>query len=448
MRSALNRTPSTVNVYSIMQAILDIIDVDSRSHLEVADPLHRYGKNLRLYYKEFEKLQSTEKNSTNRESGNLSMEDNGRVVNGVQFYRKFEPFFQWLKGADEESAPNLKECPRVVLDNDRVRYIDNQEEREQFRIDITPGGLFRRHATGEMVETGPKGWIFVLLHNRMYACEKRTSASSSLRFHHSSFFAGRGVHAAGMIVCVAGRLVRLLPHSGHYRPHDRHLCSLLRLLRSLGVPLRDIQVDAQRVMKQARHHDKDGSKTRKSDSALYENGETLYNFLRTKQKMLNLGLLEQLQCKITLRQGIDTVIHTDTETDREADVCMCSDSDMDTDSEESGGSNGVRTPDCCGGTTLRKNTSRRKSLKSLKPDVKYDRIASTEKAEPSQETACSVSSTSVDNDDANQLQLASARSNIQYGGEGTGTNTSSIVSSDLSVAGIEVLSVEEFSKVN
>ena len=88
----------------------------------------------------------------------------------------------------------------------------------------------------------------------MYACEKRTSIFP--RFHHSSFFAGAGVNAAGMIVCVEGRLTKLFPHSGHYRPLDRHLYSLLSFLRDKGIPLSGVQVDVQRVMKLSRQMEK------------------------------------------------------------------------------------------------------------------------------------------------------------------------------------------------
>jgi hypothetical protein len=38
----------------------DIIPIDSRSHLEVADRKHRYAKNLRLYFKEFHRLEGVQ----------------------------------------------------------------------------------------------------------------------------------------------------------------------------------------------------------------------------------------------------------------------------------------------------------------------------------------------------------------------------------------------------
>jgi len=148
-----------------------------------------------------------------------------------------------------------------------VEYLTSQSEREPYEITINGTGvgsnkaddtagekLWRMTQTGEPVNTGSKGWIFVLLNGRLYACEKRTNTFP--RFHHSSFFAGASVSAAGMIVCVNGKLTKLFPHSGHYRPLDRHLYSLLAFLRDKGVDLSAVQVDVQRVMKLCRIQDK------------------------------------------------------------------------------------------------------------------------------------------------------------------------------------------------
>jgi hypothetical protein len=139
-------------------------------------------------------------------------------------------------------------------------------------------GLWRLCNTGDLVNTGPKGWIFVLWKDKMYAGEKKTS--SYPRFHHSSFFAGGSVNAAGMVVCVEGKLTKLFPHSGHYRPHDKRLYSLLAFLRARGIRLEEVQVDVQRVMKMSRQLEKDGAKARKAECALYMDGEMAYCFLK------------------------------------------------------------------------------------------------------------------------------------------------------------------------
>jgi hypothetical protein len=70
----------------------------------------------------------------------------------------------------------------------------------------------------------------------------------SNRFHHSSFFAGEAVEAAGQIVVKGGRLVELYPHSGHYRPQDKHLLYMINFFSSHSVKL-DYTVDAQRLLK-------------------------------------------------------------------------------------------------------------------------------------------------------------------------------------------------------
>lgn len=67
------------------------------------------------------------------------------------------------------------------------------------------------------------------------------------RFHHSSFFGGADVDAAGMFVVENGKLTRLFPHSGHYRPGEVHMYFLLHYLDTCGVPLKDVDCDAQRL---------------------------------------------------------------------------------------------------------------------------------------------------------------------------------------------------------
>ena len=67
-----------------MQQDVDIIHVDSRSHLEVADvPLHRYGKNLRLYFKEFDRLFNCKEVIANN-------------TKPEQRFTRYRPFFEWL----------------------------------------------------------------------------------------------------------------------------------------------------------------------------------------------------------------------------------------------------------------------------------------------------------------------------------------------------------------
>mmetsp|Transcript_23412 Transcript_23412/g.39009 ORF Transcript_23412/g.39009 Transcript_23412/m.39009 type:complete len:941 (+) Transcript_23412:88-2910(+) len=413
---------NSATISSVPPFRLDIIPIDSRSHLEVADKRHRYAKNLRLYFKEYTRLfgapggiAETDVTANRQTTASTSSSAIGTSnTSATSQFSRYEPFFQWLDGISscpspksskgkegEESdcippssieatrgscssnsndissspLPELPECPRSVLDNDRVQYLSTEAERNPYHICIgVEDGLWRLHrsacggctssssssspprpttattakqhhhlhhhqhhhhhhpqshqeqlkgqahsmkehetpsssstttstssssssSSSILVNTGPKGWIFVLMDGTLYAAEKKTQGNVSLgqmRFHHSSFFAGAGVHAAGMLVCEDGRLVKLFPHSGHYRPHDRHLFLLLEFLRTQGIDLSKVQVDVQRIMKQARPSEKDGSKVKKTECSLYSDGNTAYYYLRAKQSALSGGLLRQI----------------------------------------------------------------------------------------------------------------------------------------------------------
>jgi hypothetical protein len=255
-----------------------------KAWLEVSDKYHRYGKNLRAYYKEWERIG-----------------------------HPYQMFFDWLDSKGEgagEPLPNLPECPRMQLDRDTVLYINDPDVQESYRL--TLGTVCkgegpvevpdRRGAVldcnGEPVSTGPDGWIFVLRDNNFYGSRKvteavavptnnasgsemqRQSSSSSnntsgskrqnsrstasnsngnaniairKRFHHSSFFAGKAVTAAGIFITdEAGRLKCMYPHSGHYRPGEAHMQRLLYYVQRLGIDLSTLQVDVQQLAHVAR----------------------------------------------------------------------------------------------------------------------------------------------------------------------------------------------------
>ena len=186
----------------------------------------RYGKNLRLYYRHWESL--------------------GYPTN---------MFFDWLDSKGEAAGqplPNLEECPRSKLDSDTVLYITNPDVTKGYALSIVPvdGRARMIDVDGELVRTGPDGWIFVLRDGVIYGAEKITSINgqSKQRFHHSSFFGGKAVAAAGIIITDdEGFLTRLYPHSGHYRPREAHMQRLLYFLYHQGVDLRSFDMDVQQI---------------------------------------------------------------------------------------------------------------------------------------------------------------------------------------------------------
>lgn len=205
--------------------------------LEVSDKYHRYGKHLRMYYKHWESL--------------------GCPTN---------QFFDWLDskgGAAGLPLPEVNSCPRKILDSDTVLYITNTAVTEKYRLVVTTDRRKRARLLdrkGNPVETGPDGWIFVLRDHVLYAAPKITSVvdHSTQRFHHSSFFGGKAVAAAGILITEdkTGTLLHLYPHSGHYRPTAAHLQRVLFFLYDTGgVDLSSVMVDAQQIWHVARDPD-------------------------------------------------------------------------------------------------------------------------------------------------------------------------------------------------
>jgi hypothetical protein len=184
-------------------------------------------------------------------------------------------------------------CPRSELDTDTVLYLTSEEERLKYAVRIDAAGLLRPLLRpDETITTGAEGWIFVSKGDILYAYFKKTS--SRPRIHHSTFLAGEAVEAAGLFVAEDGRLLKVFPHSGHYRPTEWHLRCLLQFFLDRCVDLRDVEVDAQRVLKVARQTHKDGVKKKKVEGAAMHNGLALLDFLTVKQRMLDNKTLKQI----------------------------------------------------------------------------------------------------------------------------------------------------------
>ncbi|KAL3928565.1 MAG: hypothetical protein SGBAC_012594 [Bacillariaceae sp.] len=261
-----------------------------KAWLEVSDKYHRYGKNLRSYYRYWERLDFP----TNQ-------------------------FFDWLDSKGEAAGqplPNLADCPRSVLDSDTVKYITKPEVTESYAIDIIcEGGRGRVIDIDEdPVTTGNDGWIFVLRDNVLYAAEKITSVSGHLkqRFHHSSFFGGKAVASAGILITdEEGYLTRLYPHSGHYRPGEAHVQRMLFFLQKKGTDLKSFEVDTQQFSHVARDKDpkskeKDAhKKQRKVDNLHLQRASTVACFLSHKAKFIGEGIFKKIH---TIRKADVTTV--------------------------------------------------------------------------------------------------------------------------------------------
>jgi hypothetical protein len=265
-----------------------------KAWLEVSDSKHRYGKNLRLYYRHWESL--------------------GHPTNN---------FFDWLDSAgcaQSNPVPNLPECPRSKLDTDTVLYITDDEISRGYTLQVRPSSCDGRgqilDIEGNPVRTGPDGWIFVLRDNVLYGSLKVTAVcnNSKQRFHHSSFFGGKAVTGAGIIVTDEhGFLTRLYPHSGHYRPGEADVQRVLCHLYSEGVELGTLEIDMQQLMQVCRHDIKSSETTKKS-------GDMALASFTKKTKLKTLYLQNALEAAYFLShkaQCIEEGLFADIETRRE-----------------------------------------------------------------------------------------------------------------------------------
>jgi hypothetical protein len=97
------------------------------------------------------------------------------------------------------------------------------------------------------------------------------------RFHHTSFLCGQTCQAAGTLFSTDGRLQRVDPHSGHYRPDSFELRRLLKFLVRRGIRLDGVQVDMQRVLKMVRDKSK-----KKIETPMLWSGIHAFSFLQHK----------------------------------------------------------------------------------------------------------------------------------------------------------------------
>ncbi|CAO3574639.1 unnamed protein product [Mortierella alpina] len=209
--------------------------------LEMSDKKHRYGSNLKPYHEHWLQ-QDTSQN-----------------------------FFYWLDKGDGKNL-ELEERPRARLEAQRVQYLE-EHERDQFAVHVVDGLLYYKES-GKAVHTLPTSvqagddvdvsqvlpdadagddeatrmekkrirnkskYIYVTdPKGTLYVAQKKKG-----NFHHSSFLGGGTVCAAGGIIINHGKLVKINPKSGHYRPGQRHFDRLLANLKDMGISLEGVKI--------------------------------------------------------------------------------------------------------------------------------------------------------------------------------------------------------------
>lgn len=164
----------------IMDKTMDtshLISIDARSHLEVSDPKHRYGKNLRLYYDAWVKVASR---SISLSHVSMSS-DEPKYVSPFTELNKYESFFTWLD--DPKAPPSIEGCSRETLLGDTVTYCKSSSDRVRYAIMFDSRGRLHRSSRSSLLDlddddesllsTGKSGHIFVARDEVLYTHVKK-----------------------------------------------------------------------------------------------------------------------------------------------------------------------------------------------------------------------------------------------------------------------------------
>jgi hypothetical protein len=90
----------------------------------------------------------------------------------------------------------------------------------------------------------PNTWIFVADTSfRLYVGIKQSGV-----FQHSSFLNGARITAAGLIEIEDGKLRKLSPLSGHYRPPTKNFRQFVKSLRETGVDMSHVSISRSYVI--------------------------------------------------------------------------------------------------------------------------------------------------------------------------------------------------------
>lgn len=86
---------------------------------------------------------------------------------------------------------------------------------------------------------------FVMTMSRVFymAPHKQGNADKQDGFYHSTYVAGETVMGAGTMLVKDGRVRRIRSNSGHYKPIDTNMISVLQALKMLGVNLKKIKIE-------------------------------------------------------------------------------------------------------------------------------------------------------------------------------------------------------------
>lgn len=127
----------------------------------------------------------------------------------------------------------------------KVKYL-NEAERLEYELAVIDGKLYTKK--GKPFDTTHAGEGRLITQKAIFVMDKEgrifaTNAPERYSFHHSSFFAGNEVAAAGEITVFNGIVTFVSKQSGHYQPSKKYLLQFMKQLEKHGVDVNKINVE-------------------------------------------------------------------------------------------------------------------------------------------------------------------------------------------------------------
>jgi hypothetical protein len=260
--------------------------MDLQYWLEMVDTKHRYGSNLRAYHNEWKKSDTRENffywldegEGKNIELPTVSRE---RLENEQVRYLSREERQQYLVSVDNEgrlcwakngeritTSSHFKDSIEGIVpeDSESPTWSSKEANTRPLTASTTSEGtsdsMEAEHYVNEDLQrtkgwrkltkvspsvilnqlllktVRPNTWIFVADTSfHLYVGIKKSGS-----FQHSSFLQGARITAAGLIKIKDGKLDKLSPLSGHYRPPTRNFRLFIKSLKSAGVDMTHVSI--------------------------------------------------------------------------------------------------------------------------------------------------------------------------------------------------------------
>lgn len=265
--------------------------MDLQYFLEMVDSKHRYGSNLRAYHVEWKKSDTHENffywldhgsgknlelptvsrarleaeqvrylSREERQQYLVKVDDEGRLCwakNGERITTSTDEYKDSIDGIvpiddptpaykhDEPLPPKHPSEDSDSASQSGSKVSQEPEHYETHEFDKAKGLAKLKHISPSVIldqllqkSVRPNSWIFVADTSfRLYVGIKQSGA-----FQHSSFLNGARIIAAGLIEIKNGKLKKLSPLSGHYRPPTKNFRQFEKSLREAGVDMSHVSI--------------------------------------------------------------------------------------------------------------------------------------------------------------------------------------------------------------